>query len=63
MKEDNLLIIKILIVVSKRLLNMTIMGKSNCEDYTKKILKKWQYDFMLYVLVLFMSIKGRINFL
>jgi len=68
-KEDNPLIISILIVVLKHLLNTTIMGKSNCKDHIKKILNKmpninkWQYDFMLNVLVLFMSIKGRINFL
>jgi hypothetical protein len=51
------------------LLREIIMGKSISKDNIKKILNKMpninksQYDFMLYVLVLFMSIKGRINFL
>lgn len=51
------------------LLNMIFKEQSSYKDYTKILLnkmegvKKWQYDFILETLGLFLSIKGRLNFL
>ena len=63
------MIFSILIVNFKQLLMMIFKEKSNYKDHTKRILKKmkgvkkWQYGFILETLGLFLSIKGRINFL
>lgn len=51
------------------LLNMIFKEQSSYKDHTKRLLnkmediKKWQYDFILETLGLFLSIKGRLNFL
>ena len=48
---------------------MIFKEKPNYKDHTKRLLNKmkgvnkWQYDFILEVLGLFLSIKGRLNFL
>ena len=48
---------------------MIIKGQSDCKGHIKNVLNKiqginkWRYDFIVEVLVLFLSIKGRINFL
>ena len=56
-------------LVSTQLLSMIIKGKYTSKYHIKNILdkmpkvNKWQYYFMPRVLILFLSIKGRINFL
>ena len=53
----------------KRLLSMTLKGKSISKYHIKTILdkisgiNKWQYYFIQTILLLFMSTKGWINFL
>lgn len=48
---------------------MILKEESNYKDHTKRVLNKmnrinkWQYDFIIEVLGLFVSIKGRLNFL
>lgn len=61
--------ISILVFVSTQLLSMIIKGKFTSKYHIKNILNKmskvnkWQYNFLPKVLILFLSIKGKINFL
>ena len=61
--------ISILELYLTQLTDMIIEGQTDCKGHIKTILakmqgiNKWRYDFMLEVFVLFLSIKGRMNFL
>ncbi len=63
------MIINILVIILTQLRSMIIIEKSISKYHIKKVLdkmaklNKWQYEFIPKILLLFMSIKGKINFL